>query len=144
MAKHAISATRAIDIYEFLKQVVTRLDGGMCEYQEGWTDARVAREMDVSNTAVGQIRLDRFGSLKERKAMSVRLTKAEASIAQAFGMSPEEYAQNKMILVSDGFMWTPGEMARLKRAEEAEEQIRVLQERVDRLEEIFMLMEKLK
>jgi hypothetical protein len=60
-------ATRpeVIRIYERLKDMVKKEEGGFCAYPEGCSDQTVARDLGVSNGAVIGIRQEMFGKLRE-------------------------------------------------------------------------------
>lgn len=144
MARSAsISTAKAIAVYEYLKKILTRSEDGTFCYHEEWTDRRVAHEFDVGVASVQKIRQEQFGPLSDKASTTVRLSPAEQAVARALGMSAFEYAQNKILLVSEGMLPTPGEAARLKKVEEMEQAISDMQRRIDRLEEIILLQGKM-
>jgi hypothetical protein len=60
------TAAEIIKINARLTEVCEKLDGGMCAYKAGFTDAGLAEEIGVSKASVANIRQMMFGKLRAR------------------------------------------------------------------------------
>ncbi len=56
---------KTIDIWEMLRLHSTSPKEGLCVYEEGWDDARIANELGASISTVKTIRSRRIGSLDD-------------------------------------------------------------------------------
>lgn len=101
-----IRLSRQIEIYKLLESNLQKLDSGVYEYQNGYTDETVAVRFDVHPTAISRLRKQLFGRIARGGAAAVaranrssaaqnnarmdtledRLTALEAQFAAAWGL----------------------------------------------------------
>lgn len=58
------SHAEIIAIHRRLEQTTTKLDGGMCAYQDGVSDNTIAADLGVSTASVARIRMSMFGRVR--------------------------------------------------------------------------------
>lgn len=69
------------NVMKLLHEHVRTIGEGFCEYDDGWSDARVAREArverDISKASVANARVDVFGKLKVSPLSETSKTRVE-------------------------------------------------------------------
>jgi hypothetical protein len=58
------SRVEIVAIHKRLAETVTKLDGGMCVYQDGVSDQTIAQELGVSRSSVAGLRQEMFGKVR--------------------------------------------------------------------------------
>lgn len=95
-----IGFTLKTEIYEFMKTICIKREDGFAEYQNGWSDAKVAQQCGVTTRVVHNLRNTMFGRLNNPRidaknanaekliVIIENLQRRAAYLEQALGVTP--------------------------------------------------------
>ena len=84
--QHHLSFKEQLVVYERVKEVCHKSDGGYALYDDGWSDGRIAADLGFTRAQVSRIRKDEVGMLSSTvgfhtRAKSGRMAEFEAELA---------------------------------------------------------------
>lgn len=85
--KRVMNQVETVKMADIMKQHIRVVGDGMCDYEEGWDDERVAKETspDLGSNHSSNLRLNLFGKLAQQVASApqdARIVALEAKVAQ--------------------------------------------------------------
>lgn len=90
-------------VYEKLKEVCRKIGDGLCDYNTGWNDEKVAEVMGVKWTGVRSVRREMFGNTRPTPAtpgsgLTGRMSIAERDIQDIMAFLTSKYPDWKRLL----------------------------------------------
>lgn len=81
LTRNKLSAKEHFEVSVTLHKHCKSVDG-YAVYDEGWNDARIAKELDVTVPNVGYVRRNVFGNFKQLPRLAVRSYASKATLEQ--------------------------------------------------------------
>lgn len=59
-----LTRTKLVEVHDFMKDKIEKLEGGFARYLNGWDDERIAAAMGVKRGSIASLRLEMFGKVQ--------------------------------------------------------------------------------